>query len=293
VGRAEWRPPRANKKAVEFIILASVPVLPPEIDLELRSHLPSGDATHKAPLLFVHGGYCDCWYWEPYFLPWFAARGHPSYALSLRGHGRSGGRDTLFVSGLDDYAADVERVAAELPEPPVLIGHSMGAAVIERLIATRPVRAAGLLAPVPPAGLLVVAARLAAENPDYLLQMSALDPTRLNRAVLRAIEPYYFSPDVEPRIMYEAVRHMGNESPRALFDLSLRLHWQLPERGVPPLLVLGVEGDRICTPEDVKATARHHSVEAVMVEGLAHMLMLERKWERAARAIARWLDTLD
>lgn len=240
----------------------------------------------------MHGGFCDGWYWEPHFLPWFAACGYPSHALSLRGHGRSGGVDTLFLAGLDDYAADVERIAAQLPEPPILIGHSMGAAVIERLIATRPVRAAALLAPVPPAGLLVVASRLAAENPEYLLRMTHLDPGRINREVLRALEPYYFSPDVEPRILREAVRHIGNESPRALFDLSLRLHWQLPERADTPIFVLGAQGDRICTPEDVEATARHHSVEAAMVEGLAHMLMLEREWERAARPIARWLDSL-
>ena len=38
------------------------------------SRLPAG-RSRKPPLLFVHGGYCDAWFWEPYFLPWFAARG--------------------------------------------------------------------------------------------------------------------------------------------------------------------------------------------------------------------------
>ena len=49
------------------------------------------------------------------------------------------GVETLFVAGLDDFAADVEYVAAALPTSPVLIGHSMGAAIVERLIATKPV----------------------------------------------------------------------------------------------------------------------------------------------------------
>ena len=52
----------------------------------------------------------------------------------------------MFVAGIDDYAVDVARVAGKLPSPPVLIGHSMGAAVVERLIAAGPVRAAALLA---------------------------------------------------------------------------------------------------------------------------------------------------
>ena len=67
-----------------------IPMLPPEPHLEVVSRLPKR-ATRKPPLLFVHGGYCDAWCWTPYFLPWFAARGWPAYALSLRGHGASGG----------------------------------------------------------------------------------------------------------------------------------------------------------------------------------------------------------
>ncbi len=53
---------------------------------------------------------------------------------------------------------------------------------------------------------------------------------------------------------------------------------------------MGAEGDRICAPDDVRATARHHGVDATILPGLAHMLMLERGWEAPARALARWLD---
>jgi pimeloyl-ACP methyl ester carboxylesterase len=272
-------------------------MLPAESRLEVRSHLPARSRNgrrdaRRPPLLFVHGGYCDAWCWQPHFLPYFAQRGYPSYALSLRGHGASGGRETLFVAGLDDYAADVERVAADLADAPVLIGHSMGAAVVERLLGTRPVRAAALIAPVPPAGLLTMAARLATENPDYLMQMSHFDPSRMTSHVLDTLRPFYFSRDVDPGILAEAAFHLGIESPRALMDLSLRLHGLLPERAVTPMLVMGAEGDRICTADDVIATARHHKCEPVLLPGLAHMLMLERQWQRPAEALLDWLSLL-
>ena len=269
-------------------------MLPTEPDLEVRSHLPprmNGNG-RKPPLLFVHGGYSDAWFWEPYFLPWFARKGYAAHALSLRGHGNSGGHETLFVAGLDDFAADVEHVMANLPGPPVLIGHSMGAAIVERLLATRPVRAAALLSPVPPAGLMTMATRLATGQPDYSLQFSQFDPARMSIHVLEALRPFYFSKDVAPEILAEASAHFCDESPRVLLDLSMRLHWQLPERGGVPLFVLGAEDDRISTPDDVRATARHHSVDATLVPGLAHMLMLERKWETAAKELLRWLGTL-
>jgi non-heme chloroperoxidase len=262
-----------------------------EPHLEIRKRLPAS-ATRKPPLLFVHGGYCDAWCWEPYFLPWFAARGYPAYALSLRGHGASGGGGTLFAAALDDYEADVERVAGGLSAPPILIGHSMGAAVVERIVAKRPVRGAALLAPVPPAGLLPMAARLATQNPEYLMQMSGLDPGRLSTAVLGTLRPFYFSADVAPEILAEVANHLNAESPRALLDLSLRLHWALPVANHRPLFVLGAEGDRICMPDDVRATAKHHGVAATIVPGLAHLLMLERGFAVAARALEGWLQTV-
>jgi non-heme chloroperoxidase len=263
-------------------------MLPPETRLEVRSRLPARSAG-KPPLLFIHGGYCDAWCWEPYFLPWFAARGYPAYALSLRGHGASGGRESLFVAGLDDYVADVEHVAGTLASPPVLIGHSMGAAVVERLMATRPVRAAALLAPIPPGGLAPVASRLLIWQPEYLVNMQRLDAPHLSGDILAALRPMYFSDSVAPEILVEAVAHLAVESPRALLDLTLRLHDGKPV-APEPLLVLGASGDRISTPGDVKATASLYRVGALIVPGLAHMMMLERDWEAVAQPLLEWLE---
>jgi len=269
-------------------------MLPAEPDLEIRSHLPARAAANgrKPPLLFVHGGYSDAWFWDPYFLPWFARKGYAAHALSLRGHGSSGGVETLFVAGLDDFAADVSTVAASLPAPPILIGHSMGAAIVERLLSMESVPAAALIAPVPPAGLLAMAARLATGQPEYPMPFAQFDPAQISRHVLDALRPFYFSEDVAPETLEAASRHLCAESPRALLDLSMRLQWQLPERGGVPLFVLGAQGDRISTSDHVRATAEHHGVEATLVPGLAHMLMLERQWEKPARELLRWLTTL-
>ena len=267
-------------------------MLPPEPLLEVRERLPA-NGSRKPPLLFVHGGYCDAWFWEPYFLPWFAAQGYPAYALSLRGHGASGGGGSLFAAALEDYEADVEHVAGTLKAPPILIGHSMGAAVVERIVAKRPVRGAALLAPIPPAGLLPIATRLAASHPDYLMHMGNADPSRLSADVLHALRPFYFSAGVPAKVLAEAARHFNAESPRALFDLSLRLHWALPQTDHRPMFVLGAEADLICTPSDVRATARHHNVEATILPGLAHLLMLEPDWQQAAKALEAWIRTLD
>ena len=77
-----------------------------------------------------------------------------------------------------------------------------------------------------------------------------------------------------------------------MMDLSLRLHWAVPKRHLSPLLVLGAQGDRICTADDVRATAKHHDVEATIIPGLAHMMMLEPEWKRPAVAIAAFIENL-
>ena len=61
-------------------------MLPGESNLEIRTCLPAraNGSGGKPPLLFVHGGYFDAWCWAPHFLPWFAAKGYASHALSLR-----------------------------------------------------------------------------------------------------------------------------------------------------------------------------------------------------------------
>jgi pimeloyl-ACP methyl ester carboxylesterase len=263
-------------------------MLPPEPNLEVRSRLPDRGGA-RPPLLFVHGGYCDAWCWAPHFLPFFAARGYAAHALSLRGHGASGGRESLFVAGIDDYAADVARVASGLPSPPVLVGHSMGAAVVERLIAGGPVRAAALLAPVPPAGLGPMAGRLLAWQPEYLVNMQRLDAPHLAGDALAALRPMYFSDDVDPSILTEAVLHLTVESPRAILDLALPAARAESAASVTPF-VLGASGDRIVTAGDVAATAASYDTTPTIVSGLAHMMMLERGWQAVAEPLLAWLE---
>jgi hypothetical protein len=69
----------------------------------------------------------------------------------------------------------------------------------------------------------------------------------------------------------------------------LRLHGGKPVAAAR-LFVLGSHDDRISTPVDVNATASLYGIAPVIVRGLAHMMMLEREWERAARPLLDWLE---
>ena len=138
-----------------------------------------------------------------------------------------------------------------------------------------------------------MAARLAAEQPrihdaDECARSDAAVGPRARRRCSRTIS----ATTSRREILAEAPNHLNAESPRALFDLSLRLHWALPTTNGRPVFVMGADGDRISVPDDVRATARHHGVTPVIVPGLAHMLMLERNGRWRRKLWNGWLQTL-
>jgi pimeloyl-ACP methyl ester carboxylesterase len=104
---------------------------------------------HPAPLLFVHGAFMGAWCWDEHFLDYFADRGYRALALGVRGHGDSPANRSLHRCSIADYVEDLCAVADLLPEPPVLIGHSMGGYVVQRYLRVRSAPAAVLLASVP------------------------------------------------------------------------------------------------------------------------------------------------
>ena len=97
-------------------------------DWRMLEVIDKGSATksHPVPLLFVHGALHAAWCWDEHFLDFFAAEGYRAIAVSLRGHGQSSGGERLRWTRIQDYADDVAETAAQLPIPPVLVGHSMG-----------------------------------------------------------------------------------------------------------------------------------------------------------------------
>ncbi len=117
-----------------------------------------------APVVPVHGAWHGAWCWEG-FQEYLAERGYTSLAVSLRGHGRSEGRERLRWTRAAEFVDDVAEVVAALPRPPVLIGHSAGGYIVQRVLESCPVGAAVLLASVPSRGALRPITRIYRRHP--------------------------------------------------------------------------------------------------------------------------------
>jgi len=135
---------------------------------------PAATPSRWPPLLFLHGGYVDARCWLPHFLPYFASHGYDCHAADLPGHGRSEGRACLDRLGLDDYLADLTPVVEGLGSRPVVIGHSMGALLAERLLERSLAEAAVLLSPVPPNGTLESSLSLFLRHPGFISAVATM-----------------------------------------------------------------------------------------------------------------------
>ena len=259
--------------------------------LEVRSALPRPDRRIASPpLLFVHGAYCDAWCWEMYVLPWFAGEGYTAHALSLRGHGRSPGRDELGSLHLADYVEDIRSVVARLGEAPILIGHSMGAALVERIIAGDEFPGAALISPVPPSGLLPVLTRLWWGRPDFFWQAQGLQHN-FSPVSASTLREFYFTANASREVLKGMMQHLSPESPQAVMELTWRGSTPPASRRTPVCVIAGAE-DELFTPTDAAATARRYGTEAIVIDGLPHMLMLEPGWEKMAIALRDWIRSL-
>lgn len=243
-----------------------------------------------APLLFVHGAFAAAWCWAEHFLPYFAAHGHPAYAVSLRGHGGSGGGAALAFSGLDDYADDLCAAAARLPAAPVLVGHSMGGTVVQRCLSRIAARGAVLMAAVPPYGLGPSVWRLAIGDPALLLGLNAVQYLNPRAGSLATARRALFSAGVPEEVVRRHAARVQTESQRALAELTWLPSWTPPPP--VPALVLGAEHDTLISRADVEATARHHGTRAVHFPGMAHAMMLEPGWRAVAERIRQWMQGL-
>ena len=261
------------------------------MQLEIITETPES-APHSTPVVFVHGMYHGAWCWEN-FLPYFAERGYVSHAVSLRGHGASEGREKLKWFSLNDYVEDVVQVVDSLETPPVLVGHSMGGAVVQKYLESHQAPAAVLLASAPPGGRRLGILRVLRVFRRYPLATLkarftlSLFPLVSDRERFKTL---FFSETTPEEKLNKYFADVQDESLRAATEIIYSK--MQSELITTPLLVLGAADDFLVTPEDLEITAQVYNTRAEIFPDMAHDMMLENGWQAVADRIIEWLKEL-
>jgi pimeloyl-ACP methyl ester carboxylesterase len=224
------------------------------------------EGTGAPALVFVHGWSCDRTYWRGQ-LGHFAAR-HEVVAIDLAGHGQSGiDRRTWTMAAFGEDVAAVAR-RLELADV-VLVGHSMGGDVIVEAALRLVGRVRGLVWVDTYATLGTPRTPAEIEELVRPLEQDFVPATRrfVGEMFVPGSDPElveWVAADMSaaPReIALDALRHaVGNEA--AVVE------------GLRALDARVVAINPSLRPTDVEAL-RRHGVEAVLMPGVAHFLMLE------------------
>ena len=250
--------------------------------------------------VFIHGmwGTPDVWRnWRPAF----EARGWQTVAPALRHHDASADAPPkgLGTTSLLDYAADLEANIAALPlvapDKPVLIGHSMGGLLALMLAARGAARAAVLLTPAPPAGVLALRA-------SNLLAFARIEMRwgwwrKPHRATLGEALSHTFNTTDPAEGTAEHARFV-HDSGRALLEIGLpwldgrRAADVDPRRVTVPLLFVAAEKDRLTPPGVVRRAARRygHVSDYLEYPGQGHWVPGQPGWRQVADDALSWLD---
>lgn len=245
-------------------------------------------------IFMVHGMWVGGWVWEGY-RRFFEAKGYTCTTPTLRYHDADPGAQPdpmLGTLSVLDYVADLERQAAALGTPPILMGHSMGG-LLALMLATRlQVKALVLLAPAPPAGILALKLSTVRAFLSALCRWEFWRrPMRINLGGAK-YGVFNQTPQPEGEAQY---RRWVYDSARAALEIGF---WFMDPRkathvdpGRIPCPVLAVCGshDRLFPPSVVRRVARKYGAEYKEFPDHAHWLLGEPRWEDVARYIASWL----
>lgn len=253
--------------------------------LEIITKVPKCK-TNKPPLLFVHGAFHGAWCWSEYFLPYFAGKGYHAIALSLRGHGLSEGHEHLHKHSLLDYVDDVTQVVNQLDQLPVLIGHSMGGAIVQKYLELSGCRgkAAVLMASPPPERVFISSLVNACIRP--LVYWKFMKYYRFG--ILPAPIELFLSKETLKLKGKEYVHQLQPESRRIMQDF---INFSIDNQKIIniPLLVLGAENDKLSRSKTNYEISKFYGAEVEIIPNIAHDMMIDKNWCSVADNILKWL----
>jgi pimeloyl-ACP methyl ester carboxylesterase len=189
---------------------------------------------------------------------------------------------------MGDVLANYEAIIRALPEPPLLVGHSLGGLMVQLLLQKGLGKKGVAIDSAPPRGVLPLEWSVVRANwPTISPFVSKSVPVLLTPAQFRYAFAHTLPEDEVARIWDAQVVPESRQMPKGA--MAAKVAWDAPH--APLLLVAGGE-DRICTQKMNTSNARKYRppVELKVFPGRTHYTILDGDgWTEVADYVADWL----
>ena len=237
------------------------------------------------PLVFLHGAFDDHTGFANY-VRFFSAVGFDCYAASYRGR-QSVPPERACGLHVEHYLDDALRVLGELGPEVIVVGHSLGGLLAQKVAEAGRCRAAVLLAPAPPRPLIPQPRSLPALLPNmpkivlgrsFLISYASAASVLLNRV-----------PEADRRRIYDGLVPESGLVFRQLTIGTMRVD---ASRVRCPLLCIRGIDDRVISARLMRGTAKRYAADLKEYDRHGHWLFQEPGWEVPAGDILAWLERL-
>jgi pimeloyl-ACP methyl ester carboxylesterase len=240
--------------------------------------------TKRPAVLLVHGLCGGAWMWENYQAR-LAAAGYESHAIDLRGHHGSRPVQDIGKVSINDYVEDALTAAQPLDNP-IVIGHSMGGLVAQKVAEAGACRALVLISSAPPRWIPIVSWTLLLRQLKHMHELVLRHPVFPGRAEADVLM-FNRTPLADRDAQYA---RLVPDSGRAGFEISFGGIDVQEQRVTPPTLVVTGLDDQFVVPRVARALARKYRATLKEFPTHAHHIITEPGWEKPCDEIILWMN---
>jgi len=241
--------------------------------------------TKDSDILFVHGMWAGSWMWDNY-MKFFSNQGYDCYALNLRGRPDSIPVHDRGKISIYDYVADVKAVA-EMLKKPIIVGHSMGGLLTQKVAELTAPEAVVLIGPAPPAGILMMGGWIHFAmglfySIDIVIGNSILPNIFFVRHLLMNNMPETLQGSIYDQLV--------SESSRAAQEIIFPGVSVDASKVTCPMLVIASRQDQATPFSTIQRIVDKYACDLKTYTTFGHLIIAETGWEEPAKAISEWLD---
>ncbi len=240
------------------------------------------------PIFMLHGMWHGAWCWQQWQVL-FAEWGWESHAISLPGHAGSATKRPVFFCTLDYYLKFLKGEIRRLGKSPVIMGHSMGGALVQWYLKyiDDDLPAAVLVAPWDSHSTVRGYPRwVKLDLPGVILATFTCSANPFVRTPKQAAKKL-----ISPGAVYTPEEFHDRLGPESLWVMVQHNppFWYPPKHVKTPLLWLAGEIDATISVDAERQSAAYYRADFVLVQNAAHDLMVEHNYHETAEAIHNWL----